>query len=139
MSRYGWLLAPALALLAPLALSGCAKHEKPVVAEGEHDHEHAEGEHGHEGHDHPVTDDPAAIKAELAKLSPEDMKLVELQDKKCIVSDEPLGAMGAPVKILDVNGKDVFICCSRCEEALRKEPDKYLAKLKQEPAAETTP
>jgi hypothetical protein len=135
MSRYGWLLAPALAFLAPLALSGCAKNEKPTVAEGEHaDHEHAEGDHdhGHEGHDHPVTSDPAVIEAELAKLSPEDMKLVELQDKKCIVSDEPLGAMGAPVKITDVNGKDVFICCSRCEEPLRKEPDKYLAKLKKE-------
>ncbi len=129
MSRYGWLLVPALALLAPMALGGCAKSEKPV-AEGEHDH--AEGEHGHEGHDHPVTSDPAVIEAELAKLSPEDLKLVELQDKKCIVSDEPLGAMGAPVKITDVNGKDVFICCSRCEEPLRKEPDKYLAKLKKE-------
>ena len=132
MSRYGWLLAPALALLAPLALSGCAKHDKPV-SEAEHgDHEHAEGEHGHEGHDHAVTEDQATIDAELAKLSPEDMTLVELQDKKCIVTDEKLGAMGAPVKITDVNGKDVFICCSHCEEPLRKEPDKYLAKIKKE-------
>ena len=139
MSRYGWLLAPALALLAPLALSGCAKNETPV-AEAEHaDHEHAEGEHGHdhehghEGHDHSnLTDDQAKIDAELAKLSPEDLKLAELQDKKCVVSDHLLGSMGAPIKITDVEGKDVFICCAGCEGELRDHADKYLAKIKKE-------
>ena len=134
MSRYGWLLAPALALLAPLALSGCAKNDKPVAeaehAEGEHGHDH---EHGHEGHDHSnLTDDQAKIDAELAKLSPEDLKLAELQDKKCVVSDHLLGSMGAPIKITDVEGKDVFICCAGCEGELRDHADKYLAKIKKE-------
>jgi hypothetical protein len=139
MSRYGWLLAPALALLAPLALSGCAKNDKPV-AEAEHaDHEHAEGEHGHdhehghEGHDHSnLTDDQAKIDAELASLPADEQKLVELQDKKCPVSDHLLGSMGKPIKITDVEGREVMVCCAGCEEPLRKEPEKYLAKLKKE-------
>jgi len=138
MSRYGWLLAPALALLAPLALSGCAKNDKPV-SEAEHaDHEHAEGEHshdehGHEGHDHAnLTEDQAKIDAELAKLTPEELKVAELQEKKCPVSDHLLGSMGKPILVTDVEGKDVLVCCAGCEEPLRKEPEKYLAKIKKE-------
>jgi len=29
-----------------------------------------------------------------------------------------------------VKGKTVFLCCPDCEEAITKNPDKYLAKLK---------
>ena len=38
--------------------------------------------------------------------------------------------MGAPVKV-SLKGQTVFLCCAGCEEELKKEPDKYLAKLKQ--------
>jgi YHS domain-containing protein len=47
----------------------------------------------------------------------------------CPVSGEPLGSMGKPVKVT-VKGQTVFLCCPSCEEDLRKEPDKFLAKLK---------
>ena len=36
--------------------------------------------------------------------------------------------MGAPFKTT-VKGQTVFLCCDGCEEAIKKDPDKYLAKL----------
>jgi hypothetical protein len=77
------------------------------------------------------TTDPK-IKASLALLSTEDRALAEKQ-KICPVSGEPLGTMGAPKKI-NVAGRYVFICCPGCEEDLTSHPDKYLAKLDQQPA-----
>ncbi len=72
--------------------------------------------------------DQAAIQAALAKLPEADRKAAELQ-KMCVVSDQPLGSMGAPIKV-DVNGEPVFICCEHCREGLEQNPAKYLAKLK---------
>jgi YHS domain-containing protein len=66
--------------------------------------------------------------AGLAELSVEDRAIAEKQ-KVCLVSDEPLGEHGKPVKI-DVKGQTIFLCCAACEEPIRKDPDKYLAKLK---------
>jgi hypothetical protein len=62
-----------------------------------------------------------------APLTEADKALVEKQ-KLCLVADEPLGSMGTPVK-LTVKGRDVFLCCEHCREAVLKDPDKYLAKL----------
>ena len=75
------------------------------------------------GKDHADPDAPG-----LAKLSPEDRALAEKQ-KVCPVSGERLGAMDKPVKIT-VKGQTVFLCCAGCENAIKKDPDKYLAKLK---------
>jgi YHS domain-containing protein len=69
------------------------------------------------------------MKAELAKLSPEDAASAEKQHM-CPVSGEMLGVMGAPKKV-EVNGQQVWICCEHCEEKLLANPDEYLAKLKQ--------
>jgi hypothetical protein len=63
----------------------------------------------------------------LAELSEADRALAEKQ-KVCPVTGEPLGSMGAPVKIT-VKDRTVFLCCSGCEAAIKKDPDKYLAKL----------
>ena len=70
----------------------------------------------------------AAIAESFAKLSAEDRKLAE-QQKVCPVSDEKLGTMDAPIKVV-VNGQTVFLCCAGCKEDIEKDPDKYLAKLK---------
>ena len=67
------------------------------------------------------------ITAALAKLAPEDRVLAEKQ-KICPVSGEPLGSMGAPVKV-DVKGHPVFICCDGCREELLAKPDEFLAKI----------
>jgi Cu(I)/Ag(I) efflux system membrane fusion protein len=70
------------------------------------------------------------MKAELAKLSPEDAASAERQHV-CPVSGEMLGSMGPPLKV-DVNGKTVWICCDGCRQELLANPDNYLAKLKAE-------
>jgi YHS domain-containing protein len=67
------------------------------------------------------------VRAELAKLPPEDRALAERQ-KVCPVTGKPLGSMGVPYKVT-VKGRTVFLCCGGCEEKLRKDADKYLAKL----------
>jgi YHS domain-containing protein len=64
---------------------------------------------------------------QLAKLSPEDRALAEKQ-QVCPVSGEPLGAMGVPYKV-EVKGRTVLLCCPGCEEKIKADPDKYLAKL----------
>lgn len=86
--------------------------------------------HSHDGHEHGdhVEGDNAEIVAALAKLPADDRALAEKQ-KICPVSGEPLGAMGAPIKV-DVKGQPVFICCAGCKEDLLAKPDEYLAKLK---------
>jgi len=68
------------------------------------------------------------MKAELAKLSPEDAASAEKQHM-CPVTGEMLGTMGAPEKV-DVNGRQVWVCCDGCKEDLLASPDEYLAKLK---------
>ena len=76
-----------------------------------------------------ANDEPdAEVRAELAKLPPDDRALAEKQ-KVCPVTGELLGSMGAPYKVT-VKGRTVFLCCAGCEEKLKKDPDKYLAKLK---------
>lgn len=60
-------------------------------------------------------------------LSSEEQRLVTRQ-KICPVTDEPLGSMGAPVRVV-VDGRVVFVCCEGCTPALKKDSAKYLAKL----------
>ncbi|MGE0757306.1 MAG: hypothetical protein AB7O38_09810 [Pirellulaceae bacterium] len=81
----------------------------------------------------PLTDEER-IAAEMAKLPEADRKLAMVQ-KICPVSEAPLGSMEGLMKV-HVNGRDVFICCSGCEEFLKAEPEKYLAKI---PVPETKP
>lgn len=63
-----------------------------------------------------------------AGLSAEDLALAQKQGT-CPVTGQPLGSMGQPVRVT-VKGQTVFLCCRGCEQAIRKNPDKYLAKLK---------
>lgn len=72
----------------------------------------------------------AKLIAALSKLSPDDRALAESQGI-CPVTKLALGSMGTPPKV-EVDGRTVFLCCLGCEEKLRKDPDKYLAKLSEE-------
>ena len=77
-------------------------------------------EHGHASHQ---------IGGEgLAQLSDADRALAEKQ-RVCPVSGELLGTMGKPVKV-EVKGQTVFLCCPDCQDKIKADPDKYLAKLK---------
>jgi YHS domain-containing protein len=64
----------------------------------------------------------------LKELSAEDRAAAETQ-RTCPVTGELLGSMGKPYKI-EVEGRTVFLCCPGCEEKIRKDPEKYFAKMK---------
>jgi hypothetical protein len=42
----------------------------------------------------------------------------------CPVTRKQLGSMGIPVR-LEINGRVVFLCCSGCEDKLRRDPSRY--------------
>ena len=64
-------------------------------------------------------------KAEKAKPYPLD---------KCIVSDEKLGEMGKPF-VFVYEGQEIKLCCKSCQKDFKKDPAKYLKKLKDAEAA----
>jgi YHS domain-containing protein len=64
----------------------------------------------------------------LAELSVEDRQLAEKQHV-CPVSGEVLGSMGKPYKV-SAEGKTVFLCCEGCLQQFKDNPEKYLAKIK---------
>ncbi len=67
------------------------------------------------------------IRSALSKLSPADRALAETQ-KICPVTDEPLGVMGTPVKVM-VKGRPVFVCCKGCDQEALDKPDETLRKV----------
>lgn len=90
---------------------------------------HSDHDHGdHAQHNESGQTDMELMKAELAKLSPEDAASAASQHM-CPVSGEMLGTMGAPEKV-NVNGQQVWICCDGCKDKLLASPNEYLAKLK---------
>ena len=68
-------------------------------------------------------------KANFAKLSDEDRPLAEAQGY-CVVTSEPLGSMGPPLKLV-VNEQPVFVCCKGCEKKAKSNLDKTLAKVEE--------
>lgn len=85
-------------------------------------------------------DEEAKLTAVLAKLPEADRKLVEAQQFCPILSDNKLGSMGEPVKVM-IEGQAVFLCCAGCKKGALDHPQDTLAKvagLKQKkPAAGT--
>lgn len=145
MSRISLSLSFLAVLAFAVSLSGCADQSdspdpKPAKQDSatdhaNHDHDdhddHADHDHGnHDDHanDQENDEDLAEIAKSLAKLSPADRAAAEKQ-KICPVTGELLGSMGTPRKIT-VKGRVVFVCCQGCEATIKKDPDKYLAKLK---------
>jgi YHS domain-containing protein len=47
----------------------------------------------------------------------------------CVVSGEKLGEMGKPV-VVNHQGTEVRFCCAMCVDQFKKDPAKYLSKLK---------
>jgi hypothetical protein len=71
--------------------------------------------------------DASKENAAVPANAPGDKELIEKQ-KICPVTDQPLGSMGEPVKVV-VKGRTVFLCCEGCTKKLMSDPDKYLKKL----------
>jgi outer membrane murein-binding lipoprotein Lpp len=78
----------------------------------------------------PAGGEDAELRAERAKLSPEDRALVEAQEWCVINDDERLGSMGPPVKVM-VKDQPVFLCCKSCVKKAQADPDKTLAKVEE--------
>jgi hypothetical protein len=77
--------------------------------------------------DDPRAQEETKIRAELAKLSPEDRRLVEEQ-VFCAAQKENsrLGSMGVPLKLM-IRGQPAFVCCEGCAEEAREHPTQTLA------------
>jgi hypothetical protein len=75
-------------------------------------------------------DKEAAIRANLAKLPESDRKAAEAQKYCAVETDDRLGAMGVPVKIV-IRNQPVFLCCKGCVDQAKKDPDKMLATVKE--------
>jgi hypothetical protein len=76
----------------------------------------------------PETPAEDKITRALEKLAPAERELARKQ-KVCPVTGSRLGSMGPPPSVV-VEGRTVFLCCKGCMDELRKDPAKYLAKLK---------
>ena len=67
-----------------------------------------------------------AVGRNLALLSPEDRRLVEVQHV-CLCG-KPLGAAGRPVKAVLLN-EPVFLCCEECEQWAKAHPKEAVARV----------
>ena len=76
-------------------------------------------------------------KSPAESLSDADLALVK-QQKICPVTEAPLGSMGTPVFAM-VQGRKVFLCCRGCESGLLANPEKFLAKLREDEAKDQVP
>lgn len=67
------------------------------------------------------------ITAALKKLTPADRALA-MSQKFCPVTEELLGSMGLPIKVM-INSTPVFVCCSGCDKAALRNPEETLRKV----------
>lgn len=116
MSRVLCVTALMFVAVSALTSSGCGSKQEPAQPAASAPKKSADV-------DLPQSD----IERALAKLPEEDRELAIAQ-KVCPVTGEPLGSMGAPIKVT-VDGRHLFICCEGCEEDAKKNFDEYLAKL----------
>jgi hypothetical protein len=74
----------------------------------------------------PPPDNDAKIKTALDKLDPADRKLAEEQKYCALETENRLGSMGKPIKVM-IQGQPVFLCCKGCEKMSQKDAEKTLA------------
>ena len=79
-------------------------------------------------------DPDAKIRASLATLSKEDRELAEAQKFCPVLSDNRLGEMGPPIKLV-VDGQPVFVCCNGCTKKALANPKETLATVERLKAA----
>ena len=70
------------------------------------------------------------IKANLAKLGPDDRPLAEKQQYCAVMPEVRLGEMGTPIKVT-VKGQALFVCCHNCVRSANDDPATALAQLKE--------
>ena len=77
-----------------------------------------------------AADQEADIRANLAKLTPDDRQLAEAQKFCAVENDSRLGSVGVPLKVM-VKDEPVFVCCKSCVKAAQADPDKTLATVRE--------
>src|SRR5690606_6737623 len=103
MSHFFTGVAIGCAMLSAAMLPGCGSKSEPKPTQGA------------AAPDSAVKEEPQSdVDRELAELSGPDRALAKSQ-KACPVSGEPLGSMGAPIKVT-VEGRSLFVCCEGCVE-----------------------
>jgi hypothetical protein len=112
-------------LAVPLLLVGCQDNPGSGPSKGAG----AQPAHG-PSKPNEAEDTEADVRRNLAKLDPEDRKLAEEQKYCAIESENRLGEMGPPVKVM-INDLPVFLCCKGCKKQAEKDPDKTLARVKE--------
>lgn len=106
----------ALPLALSVGLAGCGS-EKQVEPAAHESHSHDE----HSAHE------KSEVSEAFADLSLADREAAAAQ-KMCPVSDQELGSMGTPIKVV-VEGRDVFVCCQGCVDELKNNFAEYVTKL----------
>jgi hypothetical protein len=124
---YGWLAA-LLGALSMMTLAGCGSGPKGGASSATHGttvsgHQEAAGAPGQ-------ADKDADLRAERAKLSPEDQRLVAAQEFCAVSTEKRLGSMGPPVKLV-IKAQPVFLCCKNCQRQALANPDRTLAKVEE--------
>ena len=139
MHRSSFFFAAIVISIMGIGMYGCTSSEPATPATStDHSSDTTAAEMDHSEHDHASQDhngevdvsDMDKMKAELAKL-PEADRIAAEKQHMCPVSGEMLGTMGPPRKV-EVNGRQVWICCDGCKDQLLENPDEYLAKLKKD-------
>jgi hypothetical protein len=69
---------------------------------------------------------PAAIT--FARATRGDQAAVNAQ-RVCVVSGEPLGSMGTPIKVTR-GDRSVFLCCQGCLKSIQAKPDRYFGAVR---------
>jgi hypothetical protein len=73
-------------------------------------------------------DGEKAQKSEMTDAAVIAQQLPSYPTTKCVVSDEPLDAMGEPIDQV-VDGRLVRLCCKGCIKQLKKDPAKVIAQI----------
>lgn len=104
MSR-SFLLVLSLVFLVGVVGCGSEKHVEPA-------------NHESLSHDEHATHEKTEVSDAFADMAPTDREAAIAQ-KTCPVSDQELGSMGTPIKVV-VEGREVFVCCQGCVDELKK-------------------
>lgn len=108
---------PIGAVLLPLLVLGCADNATPQKS---------------------APDKQARIQANLDKLDPADRQLAQEQKYCAVETENPLGSMGKPIKVM-LKDQPVFLCCKGCEKTAKEHPDETLKTVKKLKTASTAP
>ena len=81
----------------------------------------------------PDTDAPHSAGRSAIKPARSTTSLRGEPQQTCPVTGAQLGSIGDPVPVT-VKGETILVCCQRCVKKVQQDPDKYLARVRDETA-----